>query len=338
MQSIVHLINDEALGGVNRMLAEQTRALAGQFDIDVQVVAPRRPLPPRVAANVAIVHFTASWSKLPFLTLLRAQRGEAPVVIVEHTFTGGFETHCVSSRGRFRRMLRLAYSLADKVVAVSHGQARWMLDAELVAADKLMVIEPSVDLSALALLPARPAVRSGPLRLAAYGRYCRQKGFDVLVEAFREVPPDVAVLTLAGYGPDEDALRRAARGLSHVAVGGPVDDLGRFLGQHDAVVVPSRWEAFGLVALEARAAGLPVIASDADGLSEQVAPGHGLLVAAEDPRSLAGAIRTLAGCDRTTMGAMARRSAHGHFDRHVAAWSDLITGLGTRPGLTAAAA
>ena len=329
MQTIDHLIDDSAVGGVNRMLADQTRALKASFEIREHLVRPRHPLPPRVDADIAVVHFTPSWSKLPFLTLLKAQRAEKPIIIVEHTFTRNFEQYCVPSRRRFRRMLGLSYRLANAVVAVSHGQAAWMREAELLPAEKLVVIPPAVDYRALLQIAPPKRESQRPLRIAAYGRYSRQKGFDVLLDAMRRLPQDCVALTLAGYGPDEEDLRRSASGMPNVTVGGPVNDLGRFLAEHDAVVVPSRWEAFGLVALEARAAARPIIVCTADGLSEQVASCDGIGIMTEDPAQLANGIRELERSNLEAMGRRARQSVEHHFNDHLRGWSDLLGRVGS---------
>lgn len=339
MISLAHLIDDHALGGVTRTLADQTELLQGRFQITQHAVSPRRPLPPRVTEDIAIIHHTASWSKLPFLTLLRAQRGNRPIIIVEHTYTREFERRCVPDRQRFRRMLALTYRLADAVVAVSEGQASWMLEAGLAPREKLTFINPTVDYQALLDVPALERRRGGPLRLASWGRYCEQKGFEVLIEAMKAVPADIAVLELAGYGPEGEMLSELARSLPNVKIGGRVEktSLGRFLAGCDAVVLPSRWEAFGNVALEARAAARPIVVSEVDGLTEQVAPAHGLLVPSEDPARLAEAIRQLAGRDIASMGAAARQSVANHLSNHVARWTALLERLAGEKNLTKAA-
>jgi glycosyltransferase involved in cell wall biosynthesis len=327
MTKITHLIDDTAVGGVNRMLTDQTKVLGKTFDIDRLVVSPRRPLPPEVDSDIVIVHYTPSWSKLPFTTLLRAQRPDRRIVHVEHTFTRNFEAQCVPSLRRFRKMLRLTYRLADVVVAVSHAQAEWLLEAELLPSAKLVVIEPSVDLNSLLAVPEASRLTTRPLRIAAYGRYSRQKGFDVLLAAMRHVAPGTASLTMAGYGADEANLRAAAEGLPHVAIGGPVGDLASFLSAHDAVVVPSRWEAFGLVATEARAAARSIIVSDADGLGGQVNDSYGLITSAGDPSELAAAICRLATCNRVGSADAARASVVRHHQTHLSAWTQLLLKL-----------
>ena len=325
MIRVANLIDDPNVGGVTRAVSDTLRHLGAGIAGRIVLVRTAWRLAPRVAADVIVIDFTVSWAKLLFLLVLRLTAA-APIVIVEHSYTEAYEQRCVRRRWRFRLMLRLAYRLADRVVAVSEGQAAWLAAAGLVAPHRLVAIPQALDLSALASIPDAPA-RAGPLRLGAYGRYAEQKGFDVLVAAMREVPPEIATLTLAGYGPDEAALRAAAEGLAHVGVGGPIDGPAGFLAGVDVVVVPSRWEAYGLVGQEARAAGRPVIACAVDGLVEQVPYSRGLLVPADDAAALAAAIRRIAAMDRAPMAAAARASVEGAFEGKLAAWRDLFARL-----------
>jgi D-inositol-3-phosphate glycosyltransferase len=337
MIKVVHLIDDVGLGGVTRVLADHLPRLTDSWEHRVEVIAPGWRLPNRMDADVVLVHFTLNWSKLPFLLALRARLGRRQLVLVEHSYTENYERIRVRNRTRFRTMLRIGYQQADRVVAVSRGQADWLNRADLVPSGCLVTIPQSCDTSGLAALPP---VRTpeGPLRLGAYGRYAPQKGFDVLIDAMRQITPDVATLHLAGYGHDMDALQRAAAELPHVCIAGPIDGPSTLLVCVDAVVIPSRWEAFGLVAAEARAAGRAVIASRVDGLIEQIEPPWGILVKPEDPNDLAAAITILAARDVVTMGAEAKHSGIHEFDRTIELWSRLLLSLhgttGTVPAIT----
>jgi len=101
---------------------------------------------------------------------------------------------------------------------------------------------------------------------------------------------------VAGSGPSLGSLREAARRLRlgrAVRFAGFVPDaeLAALVAAADCVVVPSRYEPFGLVALEAAAAGTPVVASDVGGLREFVAHGRtGLSFRAGDAGGLADAV------------------------------------------------
>jgi glycosyltransferase involved in cell wall biosynthesis len=220
-------------------------------------------------------------------------------------------------------MLRLAYGIADQVVAVSHGQAQWLQQAKLLTEAKLVVIPNACDAGRFEAVPALTQ-RAGPLRLGAYGRFVPQKGFDLLIEAMRLVPPLVATLRLAGAGQDEASLLLAARDLAHVSVEGPFAQPQGFLEDIEAIIVPSRWEAYGLVAAEARAAGRPVLSGAVDGLIEQIIPECGSLGALDAPQSIAAAIIAFAAQDICAMGEAARRSTSGAFDATIAGWAGLL--------------
>lgn len=321
MTAITHIVDDTALGGVMRMLDTMSTRMAPGIRHRIVKVSKRQILLPRLE-GVVLVHLTAGWAKLPLLGALRVACTRRPIILVEHTYTAAFERLHVPNRERFRRMLSLTYRLFDGIVSVSQGQADWILSSGLTSAPKLHVIPSIADCDAFFALPA--VRREGPLRLGAYGRYVDQKGFDVLIEAVRRLPPDMVSLTIAGTGPEEDRLRAAAAGAGNIEIGCVISDPAAWMADIDVIAVPSRYEAFGLVALEARAAGRPVIASAVDGLIEQVSPAAGLLVPSDDPAALAAAIVRMRAADICKLGRSARQSAVGHMAASLAAWENLI--------------
>ena len=325
MVDVLHLVDDPALGGVNRVLANQLPQLQGEFIHERRMVRTVRNLPPFEPAKVVCVHFTVSWAKLPYLIALRRQC-PGKLVLVEHSYTGAYEEHCVPDKKRFRSMLRLAYGLFDQVVAVSYGQAAWLRSADLVPFDRLTTIRQCVDLTAFLDVPL-PPVRSGPLRLGSYGRLVTQKGYDILIEAMRLVDPDSAELHLAGHGPDAELLLAQASRLPHVFIETAFVNPVHFLAKVDAIILPSRWEAYGVVAVESRAAGRPILVSDVDGLSEQTREGAGLCMDASSPRAIAAAIKCLVRGDFPLLVSRARRSVNGHFEHFIQEWRNLTADL-----------
>lgn len=321
MIRVLHLVDDPNLGGINRTLDSQGRSLGEGIVAERAHVTPSSAPPPLEGVDVVVIHFTLAWRKLPFLLRLRAAMGRRRLVIVEHSYTAAYEQCRVAKRGRFRLMLRLGMALADAVVAVSEGQARWLREASIVPARKLRVIEPTSDLTPFEAVPAIEP-HAGPVRLGYYGRYAPQKGLEQLVAAMALLPPGLATLAMAGYGEDEAALRQAATGRPEITIGGPLSEPAGFLAGVDAIVMPSRWEAYGQVAAETRAAGRPILVADLDGLSEQVPPelrlpGPGAAVLAER-------IRWLAGQDMRALGEPLRASVAGARERHLASWALLI--------------
>jgi glycogen(starch) synthase len=131
------------------------------------------------------------------------------------------------------------------------------------------------------------------------GRLVREKGFDLLLDAFdllADEVPDID-LVLAGSGREEQALierRASCRHRERMHLIGAVDRptaVALFAGAA-AFALSSRHEPFGIVNLEAMAAGTPVVATDVGGVSEIVEDGtSGVLVAGEDADALAAGLR-----------------------------------------------
>ncbi|MEU6772685.1 glycosyltransferase family 4 protein [Streptomyces sp. NPDC046759] len=140
----------------------------------------------------------------------------------------------------------------------------------------------------------RARTGTSPL-VVCVGRLCRQKGQDVLLQAWPAVlrQEPAARLVLVGDGPDEDRLRAMAR--ESVEFAGPAPDAAPWYRSADVVVLPSRWEGMALVPLEAMACARPILVTDVDGARESLPPGHlpHCLVPPEDPETLARALASL---------------------------------------------
>jgi glycosyltransferase involved in cell wall biosynthesis len=159
---------------------------------------------------------------------------------------------------------------------------------------------------ALAIAGGAGGPRSGaPLRLGVLGTVLPSKGVLELAGAF--VAAEIEGLTLEvhgalpGYHGDTsyvDALRALAAEHPAVRLHGAYarEELPRILAGLDAVAAPSRWnEVFGLTVREARAAGLPVLVSDAGALPAVADSGRaGLVVPADDPQAWGDALRRFA--------------------------------------------
>lgn len=138
-----------------------------------------------------------------------------------------------------------------------------------------------------------------PLRLLVVGRLVAQKGIDVLFDALAGAEGHLAwTLQVAGDGALRAALEEEARRpelAGRVEFLGHVRRLDPVYAGADLVVVPSRYEGFCFVAVEAALAGRPVVGTAVSSLPEVVEHGRtGLLVPAEDPAALLEAIVTLA--------------------------------------------
>jgi glycosyltransferase involved in cell wall biosynthesis len=154
-------------------------------------------------------------------------------------------------------------------------------------------------------------------RIVFVGRLSPQKGVATLLAAFAGLTTPGARLVLVGDGPDRDDLERQARRLGvrdriHVTGFVPHSRIPAVLASADLLVLPSVYEEFGTVLVEAMQVGLPAVASRVGGIPEVVEDGvTGLLVPPGDPRSLAAAIDRVLGDPELAqrLGGSARRRA-----------------------------
>jgi glycosyltransferase involved in cell wall biosynthesis len=240
-----------------------------------------------------IVHAHGSIvSPAAFAAVGQAQMRRIPAVITIHSILGRY-------RWCFRSLDRLFYWSRWPVVfsGVSHRVAAEM--QPMIASQPVVVLPNAIDPAEWAL-PLRPSTES--IDIACVMRLARRKRGAALLHAFHRAisqwPDGGRVrLHLAGDGSDRSRLERLARrlGLSdQVEFHGAVTPAGvkQLLARSHFFVLPSRLEAFGIAALEARAAGLPIVGMRDSGLAEFVRHEREGLLAVDDA-DLADCLRRL---------------------------------------------
>ena len=229
------------------------------------------------------------------------------------------------------RRQRLLVKGADKVIATS------LAVAEQFGFARPQVVYPAAPVCGVNLhnLAASSARRSGVI-----GTACRLdpvKGLTHLIRAFAATHSEFPELRLeiAGEGPEREPLETQTRSLGltgWVRFLGWQTDLETVMRRWQVFVLPSIEEGFGIAALEAMAAGLPVVATTAGGLPELVEHGRtGWLVPPGDAMALANALRELVLHPElgARMGAAGALRARGSFslDRMAAAVSAIYDAL-----------
>jgi len=252
------------------------------------------------AIDVWHVHLHDTYDAVA-LAGLAARRALGPSVITEHlprTHSSDEQLAPYFPRTRGAKAVKTAfkrvqYALADQVIAVGSTSAEFLERRYRLAPGRITTVHNGVA-AAIAADPASPS--HGPLNVVALGNLAWQKGFDVLLAAARASTEDWRV-TVVGEGSQRDALREMSLGLApgRVQFCGWADDPRSYLLASDVVCMPSRWESFPYIALEAAILGRAIVGSRVDGLDEIVEDGvSGLLVAPEDPIGLAAALDRLA--------------------------------------------
>ncbi|MES5820996.1 glycosyltransferase [Streptomyces sp. RG80] len=227
-----------------------------------------------------------------------AVRGRVPTVFQPHAWS--FEAVDGATAALALKWERWGARWASRVVCVSAAERATGVRAGI--AGRWSVVPNGIDPARFhpaavgtvraSLLPdADPAA---PL-VVCVGRLCRQKGQDVLLDAWEAVRERVprARLVFVGDGPDRDRL--TARAPESVVFAGAVTDPVPWYQAADLVVLPSRWEGMALAPLEAMACGRPVVLTDVDGARESLPPDLApqCLVPPQAPAALAGVVTEL---------------------------------------------
>lgn len=293
----------------------KTGAVRGAFNSARRVLL-LRALFRRIRPNLVISFLT----RTNIVTLLAARGLGFPVVVSERN------NPKLQAFGRAWEWLRrTTYPHAFGLVTMTRG-AMATFPAEM--RRRSWVIPNQI------VLPHDLAPRRDGRTLAAVGRLVPQKGFDLLLPAFARVAaahPDWK-LVIWGEGPERGRLEalRAELGLEgRVEMPGVTGRAGAWIETTDVFVLSSRYEGWGIVLLEAMAAGLPVVSFDCDfGPADMITDGtDGLLVPNGDIEALAAALsRTLGDAElRQRLGAAAAASAR-RFEggRVMALWDEVV--------------
>jgi glycosyltransferase involved in cell wall biosynthesis len=249
----------------------------------------------RAPANIDLVH-AGSWQGFAF------KRPGVPLVVTEHQYIShpDFLPYRSLSQALYHRFFcnrwaTRSYSAADAVVTVSNYCAGAMR-AEI--AEPVTVIHNWVDTEQFA--PARvPKLDAGdnvcmtPFKLLFVGNPSRWKGADLLPSIARLLGSSFQLQCIGGLRTGFSAARLPPN-LTVLGRRAP-DQMPDLYRSVDAVLIPTRYESFGFVALEAMACGIPVLGFHHAGTSELCVNGKtGLLAPLEDINQLADCARQLA--------------------------------------------
>ncbi|MFC3168044.1 glycosyltransferase family 4 protein [Paracoccus fontiphilus] len=220
--------------------------------------------------------------------------------------------------GRSRRAIaaveRWLAGRSDRIVCISDYERR-EAKAFGIPADRLVVVENGISPRASAndTDPARDPQATDPRRrnrrrlIAFAGRFDRQKGFDTYLEVMRQLKDEADGIAIGSSITSNEALPDCP---DNVRILGWQDRAAVFdlYRRADLLLVPSRWEGFGLVAAEAMQAGLAVFASRVGGLQDIVVDGEtGRLFQPDDAAGIVALIRAASGDDLVRFGENGRR-------------------------------
>lgn len=240
----------------------------------------------------AVGRVLARWFKVPY------------VLFSVHAFA----SHDYQPAWRKRLFLMVERSLdryTDRYLAATHVVKQQVVAKRISTADRVSVVPLGIEVSVLSSgverlrARARLGLAHDALAVATAGRFEQQKGLIYLLRAFLRVHAALpgARLVIFGDGPLYPRLRAEADclGLGRTVVfAGWRTDLDVLLRGCDIFCLPSLWESFGYVLLEAMAARLPIVATRVEGIPEVTGEGQcALLVPPADEGALAAALIAL---------------------------------------------
>ncbi len=357
---ICHIITTLDPGGAeNHLLALATGLDRTRFDCDVVYLKGEGRLAPRFAdVAIPVAHFEmeglrkakslprlASWLrerrydvvhthlfKADVYGGLAAERAKVPAVVsTKHN-----EDQYLKKRV-YRWVGKRAASKTRRVVCISEAVRRFFVEVARFPAELLEVIPYGID-------PLPPLPRSEGLALRAelcipsdtplvvtIGRLTAQKGQADLVRAMARVDP--GRLLVVGQGEEEKALRACALECDvaeRVTFAGWRPDVRRILAACDVFCLPSRWEGFGLVLLEAMREERPIVATSVGAIPE-VLDSVGFVVPPGDVPALADALRQVLfnPIHGEALGKAGRKRMEGEYglSRMIERWSALYESI-----------
>jgi len=251
---------------------------------------------------------------LSFFKLVVVIKKISPNIVHTHLFGGDFygclatrlagvkniistEHNLNFSEGFLKLFLkRLTAGLIKEIVVVSESVKKYLIEKGGIKKEKITVIYNGVKVDKFLKSEKNYSCQDREFVIGSVGRLEKQKGYDILLEAVSRIKELIKCL-IAGDGSEKESLEKKIKELglnNRVQLLGWQKNVSGFLNDLDVFVLPSRWEGFGIVVLEAGLAGLPVIGSRVDGIEEIIKDGeNGLLFDSENVDDLAAKILDL---------------------------------------------
>ena len=333
---ILLLITDLEIGGTPTVVREVATRLArrGRFHVEVACLGRFGPVAEQLKQQgISVTAFDAAgsadlWRVMrQLVVLIRTREIDTVFSFLIHANTVASLASLLCRDVRFFqsiqttqpiprwhwRLQSVVHWAAERVVVPSRSVADAAHGWADVPQEKLLVIPNAIDPAAFDFRPRRE-VRS----IGFIGRLDPVKRIPDLLAAMTRLDDESLHLHLFGEGSERARIeseiarvRLQSRVTLHGAVARPQEALERI----DLLVLPSEAEGFGLVLIEAMAAGVPVVATDVAGIRDVVENGNtGLLVPARDPQALAQAIQRLR--DDPSLRDRLIRDAHDHVRAH----------------------
>lgn len=353
---ILHVINSLGVGGAENHLFDLISGLLDSgYEITVLYLTSEDPYADEdlvselveSGANVEHIQISGNVDPIGLFQMWRHLRSRDYDLVHTHQIQGDIYgsvsatmagiTSIVSSKHNdppflthqpYKLLHNLTIWLSDKIITISENVRCFTRQHSIASSDQLETIYYGLDpapfdaVSTNEIKDVRSEfVESDEVLLGTVARLTEQKDLETLLEAFAEVletHPKTG-LAIVGDGPKRDELEKLAREYDiseNVSFTGYRSDIPQLMHAFDTFVLPSRWEGFGRVFLEAMAASTPIVASNVSAIPEIVIDEEtGLLADVGETQEFTSAINNLLESDdlRTELGKNGRNRLEEQF-------------------------
>lgn len=227
------------------------------------------------------VHVHLTW---PFLYVTLASLGMSNIKLI-------YTEHSTTNKRRNIPLLwvleRLLYARFSRIICISQGVEKALANWVGPAIAKRLVTIPNG--SRIYSLAERPLLEGRLPRLVSIGSLSSRKNFATAINAIARMKDEIDTYTIIGEGPERGRLEQIIQSKKlegTVKLPGWSEAIETHLHAADIQLIPSQWEGFGLVAVEGMSTGLPVVASNVDGLREVLDASNPSVTLVNQPESV----------------------------------------------------
>ncbi len=281
---ILHIINDLSLnGGAQKFLVDLVLEHKPEYEIKILVLCDDNDYITILAEqgiecfNWQSLSLSQKWALMRWPDLVHGHLYPSIYIALLAIGKKHIQTeHCSHNRRRDYPLLKfmeyLLYRGHDLTVSISEKVQDELVKFMPHYQHKYHVVHNGVDLNRFPMIAkkAHKFINKPTVNIAMVGRLHEHKDHETLIYALTKLP-NYCHLHLAGNGEKKQSLQALAQKLNlseRIHFHGVVSDIPHFLNEMDVYVQSSLVEGFGLAAVEAMAAGLPVLASNVPGLDE----------------------------------------------------------------------
>lgn len=201
----------------------------------------------------------SAWTSTNIFVIFATLKLKTKLIITEHI-------HFDAPPKIWKYLRYLFYRLSYRLVVLTDRDREKFLD--VLSENKIEVISNPLTIDAPRITPNRELKNNkANIRFLSVGRFTSQKGFDLLLESFKNVLEMIplAQLTIVGDGEDYEFIKKRSEELcisNNIHLPGLTNDVSYYYEHNDIYVLSSRFEGFGLVITEAMSYGMPIISFD----------------------------------------------------------------------------